>query len=59
MKLLGPDRYRLTFDADSFTVLCPKGTPRFSGFCTSYLPKLYIVSIESRPNALSLPGWAS
>jgi hypothetical protein len=49
MKMLGPDRFGLTFDARAFTVLCPKGTPRFSGFATSALPKLYIASADGWP----------
>jgi hypothetical protein len=48
MKLTGPDRYRLTFDSQQFTVLCPNGTDKFSGLATCRKPKLYIVSIEER-----------
>jgi hypothetical protein len=49
MKIEGPDRYRLTFTAESFTVLCPKGTNKFSGIATLLLPKLYIASIDEKP----------
>jgi hypothetical protein len=49
MNLLGPDRYRLTFDAENFSVVCPRGTPRFSGFAASDLPKLYIASVADWP----------
>jgi hypothetical protein len=49
MKIVGPDRYKLTFDANRFTVLCPKGTPKFSGLATSKRPKLYIVSVDGNP----------
>lgn len=42
-------RYKLSFDSNRFTVECPLGTDRFSGFATSGLPKLYVVSVEDRP----------
>lgn len=44
MKLIGPMRYKLSFDAKTFRVTCPKGTAKFSGPATSKLPKLYVVS---------------
>lgn len=40
MLIRGPDRYNLTFDANTFAVLCAKGTPRFSGIATLKKPKL-------------------
>jgi hypothetical protein len=46
MKIVGPERYVLSFDAEKFAVSCSKGTPKFSGFATSKLPKLYIVSVD-------------
>lgn len=49
MKISGPDRYQLEFDANAFTVLCSKGTARFSGIATSSKPKLYIASVEEWP----------
>ena len=49
MNIRGPDRYRLSFDATSFTVLCASGTPRFSGIATSPKPKLYIASVDNWP----------
>lgn len=49
MKVVGPERYKLSFDAKSFTVSCSKGTAKFSGLATSKLPKLYIVTIDERP----------
>lgn len=49
MRLAGPDRYKLTFDAKAFTVECAKGTPNFSGIATSRKPKLYVVSLEEQP----------
>jgi len=49
MKVVGPERYRLTFDARAFKVRCALGTDKFSGFSTSRLPKLYVVSIKHRP----------
>jgi len=42
-------RYKLSFDADKFTVLCPRGTDKFSGLATSALPKLYIASVDEKP----------
>jgi hypothetical protein len=49
MKVVGPERYKLSFDAKNFTVSCSKGTAKFSGLATSKLPKLYIVTIDERP----------
>jgi hypothetical protein len=49
MRIEGPERYQLTFTSKTFTVLCAKGTNRFSGLATSDLPKLYIASIENTP----------
>ena len=49
MRIIGPERYRLTFDANAFTVRCQNSTPRFSGIATSRKPKLYIVSVDEEP----------
>lgn len=49
MKISGPISYKLSFDARKFTVICPKGTAKFSWPATSNLPKLYIVSINKKP----------
>jgi hypothetical protein len=49
MDVIGPERYKLTFDAESFTVLCPRGSAKFSGLATAKLPKLYIASVENKP----------
>jgi hypothetical protein len=49
MKILGPERYQLSFNAKAFTVECSKGTTRFSGLGTSRLPKLYVISVEGQP----------
>jgi hypothetical protein len=49
MRIIGPERYILSFDAEKFTVCCPKGTAKFSGLATSRLPKLYIVSVDRQP----------
>lgn len=49
MRITGPDRYKLSFDANAFTVECSKGTPSFSGIATSKKPKLYVVSLEEQP----------
>lgn len=49
MRISGPDRYKLSFTPASFSVLCPKGTAKFSGIATSKKPKLYIVSVDEKP----------
>ena len=49
MRITSPERYALRFDAQTFSVLCRKGTPRFSGIATSKKPKLYIVSVNEQP----------
>lgn len=49
MLIVGPERYALTYTPASFTVLCEKGTSRFSGIASSPMPKLYIASIDSKP----------
>jgi hypothetical protein len=46
MKMAGPIRYRMKFDTKSFSVECPQGTAKFSGFATSSKPKLYIASVD-------------
>jgi hypothetical protein len=49
MRIKGLERYQLTFTPEAFTILCAKGTNKFSGLSTSDLPKLYIASINSKP----------
>lgn len=49
MRITGPERYKLTFDATAFKVTCAKGTPKFSGISTSNKPKLYIASVDEKP----------
>ena len=49
MRVSGPDRYKLSFDASAFTVECAKGTPNFSGSATTKKPKLYVVSVDDQP----------
>ena len=49
MRITGPQRYKLTFDATAFVVECEKGTPKFSGIVTSKKPKLYIASVDEAP----------
>jgi hypothetical protein len=49
MKMVGPVRYRMKFDVRSFSVECPQGTAKFSGFATSSKPKLYIASVDNVP----------
>jgi hypothetical protein len=49
MRISGPQRYRLTFDANTFRVTCERGTNKFSGIATSRRPKLYIASADEKP----------
>jgi hypothetical protein len=49
MQVIGPERYNLTYTPTTFTVLCEKGTDRFSGIAATLVPKLYIASIEGKP----------
>ena len=49
MDIVGPDRYYLTFNAESFSVQCPRGTDKFSGIATSRMPKIYVVSVKNKP----------
>jgi hypothetical protein len=49
MNLAGPQKYEMTLTPDSVSVLCEKGTNRFSGLATNDLPKLYIVSVKGKP----------
>lgn len=49
MRITGPERYALSFDAHTFSAVCRKGTPKFSGIATSKKPKLYIVSVNEQP----------
>lgn len=49
MKIEQLGRYKLSFDQNNFTVLCPRGTNKFSGLATSKLPKLYLISSEGKP----------
>jgi len=49
MDIVGPDRYYLTFNAESFSVQCPRGTDKFSGIATSKMPKIYVVSAKNKP----------
>jgi hypothetical protein len=49
MRISGPERYKLTFDAAGFRVACERGTPRFSSIATSKKPKLYIASVDDKP----------
>jgi len=46
VKIVGPERYKLSFDPKKCNVTCPKGTAKFSGLATSKLPKLYIVAVD-------------
>jgi hypothetical protein len=49
MKITEVGRYKLSFDQQKFTIVCPRGTDKFSGMATSALPKLYIASVEDKP----------
>lgn len=49
MKIEGPEIYELAFTPTEFTVLCAKGTNKFSGLATSDVPKIYIASINKKP----------
>lgn len=46
MKMLGPETYKLTFDAKGYTVTCQRGTAKFSGLACGKLPKLYVISAK-------------
>src|ERR1700675_908817 len=48
MRIVGPERYKLSFGPDKFVFSCSKGTPRFSRLATRRQPKLYVVSLDSR-----------
>src|SRR5215813_1684558 len=48
MKIAGPERYSLSFDAKKFVVACSRGTPKFSSLATSKRPKLYVVSVAGK-----------
>jgi hypothetical protein len=56
MKIAGPERYKLCFDADKFAVTCSRGTPKFSGLATRKLPKFYVVSLEHRLRVPKTPS---
>jgi hypothetical protein len=49
MRIVGPERYELSFDSTKCKVTCSKGTVRFSGLATSKLRKLYIGSVDAMP----------
>ncbi len=49
MKLLGPDRFDLTFDARDFKVASTSGETQFTGRSAGRTPKLYVMSAQGRP----------
>jgi hypothetical protein len=49
MKLLGPDRFDLTFDARDFKVASTSGETQFTGRSAGRTPKLYVLSAQGRP----------
>jgi hypothetical protein len=53
MKIAGPERYKLCFDADKFA---GTGTPKFSGLATRKPPKFYVVSLENRLRVPKTPS---
>lgn len=54
MLVVGPERYSLTYTSDAFAVLCTQGTPKFSGIAISKNPKLYIASVDGKPNYVGI-----
>jgi hypothetical protein len=49
MRLLGPDRFALTFDARQFEVRSPDGGTKVRGRAARRGPKLYIFSVDEEP----------
>ena len=48
MRIVGPERYQLTFDSTTYAIVCGKGTPKFSGLATQRKPKIYVVSVNGK-----------
>src|SRR6266436_4150119 len=42
MKIAGPERYKLSCDAQEFVVSCSRGTPKFSRLAPRRRPKPYV-----------------
>jgi hypothetical protein len=49
IKLIGPERYELSFNPQTFVVACVRGTAKFSPMACSKVPKLYVVSVDDKP----------
>ena len=49
MNLVGPERFKVSYTPEKPTILCERGTSKFSGHMTSRKPKLYIFSRDSIP----------
>jgi hypothetical protein len=49
MKLIGPERYKLSFDSKTFKVYSREGKNKFCGLANSKFPKLYVVSVDGEP----------
>lgn len=49
MKIVGPERYALTYSPNEFSVICENGGSGFSTIAKSPMPKLYVVSYEGKP----------
>ena len=49
MKLTGPDKFELTFDATAFQVIHPDGRRTFSGMAARVWPKLYVFAAGRQP----------
>lgn len=49
MKILGPERYSLILDSESYSVRGPDNTTKFFKLAASHQPKLYVVSVNENP----------
>lgn len=49
MNLQGPARFKVTYTPDKASIVCERGTPRFSGDTSGSKPKLYVFSRVNIP----------
>lgn len=49
MKLIGPDRFSLMFDASRFEICAPDGSNKVRGRAADSDTKLYVFSVDSEP----------
>jgi hypothetical protein len=49
VRLSGPYEYELTLSPQTFTVVAPDGSTKFTGAMVSHQPKLYVVSVDQKP----------